>query len=55
MPICLKSGRIARHTNLVKQICRKKFWNDVPACVLLIKSYRNAVPARPVTKIALLV
>jgi hypothetical protein len=33
----------------------KRFWNAVPACVLLTKNFRNGVPVRSVTKILLTV
>jgi hypothetical protein len=32
---------------------KKRFWNTIPACIILIKSFRNGVPERPVTEIPL--
>jgi hypothetical protein len=34
---------------------RKKFWNTIPACILLRKNFQTGVPACSVTKIPLLV
>jgi hypothetical protein len=49
-PSFVQRGRGVSYTDV-----RKKFWNSVPACVLLINNFWNGVLVLSITKIPLVV